>query len=77
MIKDQLCHLVKATPQHQHDLAIAGFVTVGLKLRDMVLDRQSTYVYRIQKTPALFFPSNVETLGAKLGALLALLVQVK
>ena len=32
---------------------------------------------RIQKTPALFFPTNVETMGAKLGALLALVSQVK
>ncbi|KAG1544443.1 hypothetical protein G6F49_011081 [Rhizopus delemar] len=77
MMKDQLCHLIKVTPHHQYDLAIVGFVTMSLKLCVMVLDRPSTYVCRIQKTSALFFPSNVETMGARLEALLALVTQVK
>ncbi|ORX51979.1 hypothetical protein DM01DRAFT_1375189 [Hesseltinella vesiculosa] len=77
MMKDQLCHLIKATPHHEYSLVIAGFVMMGLKLRAVVLDRSSTYVCRIQKTPALFFPSKVETIGARLGALLALVMQVK
>ncbi|KAG1045892.1 hypothetical protein G6F43_011213 [Rhizopus delemar] len=77
MMKDQLCYLIKVTPHHQYDLVIAGFVIMGLKLCVMILDRPSMYVCRIQKTPALFFPSNVETIGARLGALLALVMQVK
>ncbi|KAI9262111.1 hypothetical protein BY458DRAFT_515462, partial [Sporodiniella umbellata] len=74
MMKDQLCYLVKVAPQHKYDLAIAGFAIMASCPSS---GSPSTYVCRIQKTPALFFPSNVETMGARLGALLALTIQVK
>ncbi|KAG0162195.1 hypothetical protein DFQ30_002753 [Apophysomyces sp. BC1015] len=74
---NQMCQLAKVTPQHRHKLVVVGFIMMVLKLRALVLDRPTAYVCRCQHTPSLFFPDTEETIGSKLGALLAPIIQVK
>ncbi|KAI8139962.1 hypothetical protein BJV82DRAFT_672060 [Fennellomyces sp. T-0311] len=78
MMKDQLVQLINDAPSSQkEDLVVVGLIMMGLKFRALVLDRPSTYICRSSRTAPLWFPSSERNVGSQLGALLALMAQVK
>ncbi|KAI7848516.1 hypothetical protein BDC45DRAFT_523056 [Circinella umbellata] len=77
MMKDQLWQLARNHPEKSRRLAVIGYVMMGLKLRVVVMENPSTYICKINRTPAYYFPSTIETFGSQLGNLLGLVSQVK
>ncbi|KAL1929642.1 hypothetical protein VTP01DRAFT_1780 [Rhizomucor pusillus] len=68
--------LTASYPQHCQQLAVVGFIMMGLKIRVFVLDRPSSYICRLQGTSPLYFPSTEEILASppQLGETLTLII---
>ncbi|KAI9489501.1 hypothetical protein BDB00DRAFT_745474, partial [Zychaea mexicana] len=77
MLKDQMWKLVHVYPDHRCTLVTARLVMMGLKLRTIVLDNLSTYIYCIYKTEPCYFPATIETFARDFGMLLGITSQIK